>query len=61
LIVQLLRFGDGARRITTIAEIACVGPDSELELREIFAFVRTGTQPGGKITGEHRASGYKLD
>ena len=32
--------------------------DGELELHEIFAYVRTGTGPGGKVVGEHRASGY---
>ncbi len=27
-------------------------------MRPIFEFVRTGTGPGGKVLGEHRASGY---
>jgi pilus assembly protein CpaF len=33
-------------------------PDGELELHEIFQYVRTGTGPNGKVLGEHRASGY---
>ena len=31
---------------------------SEIELRPIFQFVRTGTGPGGKVVGQFRATGY---
>jgi pilus assembly protein CpaF len=58
MIIQQTRFSDGSRRVTSIAEIVGIDPDGELELHEIFAYIRTGTGPGGKVLGEHRASGY---
>jgi pilus assembly protein CpaF len=58
VIVQQSRLSDGARKITSIAEVGDISPDGELEIREIFSFARTGTDPHGKILGEYRASGY---
>jgi pilus assembly protein CpaF len=58
MIIQQTRFSDGSRRVTAISEIVGMDPDGELELHEIFGYVRTGTGPGGKVLGEHRASGY---
>jgi pilus assembly protein CpaF len=58
VIIQQTRFSDGSRRVTAISEIVGMDPDGELELHEIFGYVRTGTGPGGKVLGEHRASGY---
>ncbi len=58
MVIQQTRFSDGSRRVTSISEIVGMDPDGELELHEIFGYVRTGTGPGGKVLGEHRASGY---
>ena len=58
LVVQQSRFSDGARRVTAVSEVSGIGDEGQLELRPIFEFVRTGTGPGGKVLGEHRATGY---
>jgi pilus assembly protein CpaF len=58
LIVQQSRLSDGSRKVTAISEITGIGDNGEIEMRPIFEFVRTGTGPGGKVIGEHRATGY---
>jgi len=58
LILQQTRFSDGSRRITSISEVVGLDDDGEVEIHEIFGYFRTGTGPGGKVLGEHRASGY---
>jgi pilus assembly protein CpaF len=58
LVVQQSRYSDGSRRIADISEVAGIGDDGQIEIRPIFEFVRTGTGPGGKVLGEHRATGY---
>jgi pilus assembly protein CpaF len=58
LVVQQSRFSDGARRITAVSEVTGIGDEGQIEMRPIFEFVRTGTGPGGKVLGEHRATGY---
>jgi pilus assembly protein CpaF len=58
LIVQQMRFSDGSRKVTNIAEVGDVGPDGEVEIREIFVYIRTGTDAKGKILGEYRATGF---
>jgi pilus assembly protein CpaF len=58
VILQQTRFSDGSRRVTSISEIVGLDDDGALELYEIFGYVRSGTGPGGKVLGEHRATGY---
>lgn len=58
LIVQQTRFSDGSRKISDIAEVSGIEDDGSIGIRSIFQFVRTGTGPGGKVLGEHRATGY---
>jgi len=58
LIVQQSRLSDGSRRVTAVSEVTGVNDDGEIELNEIYSFVRLSTGPGGKIQGEFRASGY---
>jgi pilus assembly protein CpaF len=58
VIMQQTRFSDGSRRVTSISEVVGMNDDGEIELYEIFGYVRTGTGPGGKVVGEHRATGY---
>ena len=59
IIVQQIRFPDGARKITHITEIA--GYDSEedeMVIEDIFEYRRTGHDERGKATGEWLATGY---
>lgn len=58
VIVQQSRLSDGSRKVTAISEVVGIDETGEIELRPIFEFVRTGTGPGGKVIGEHRATGY---
>lgn len=58
LIVQQSRMSDGSRRVTAISEVVGVDDDGDVELNEIYSFVRLSTGAGGKIAGEFRASGY---
>jgi pilus assembly protein CpaF len=58
LIVQQSRLSDGSRRVTAISEVVGVDDDGDVELNELYSFVRLSTGEGGKITGEFRASGY---
>jgi pilus assembly protein CpaF len=58
LIVQQSRLSDGSRRVTAVSEVAGINDDGEVELNEIYSFVRLSTREGGQIVGEFRASGY---
>jgi pilus assembly protein CpaF len=59
LIVQQSRLSDGSRKVTAISEIIGIDREtSEIELRPIFEFIRTGTGDKGKVEGEFRATGY---
>jgi pilus assembly protein CpaF len=58
LIVQQSRLSDGSRRVTAVSEVVGIDDDGDVELNEIFSFVRLSTAGDGKITGEYRASGY---
>ena len=59
MIVQQSRFADGSRRIAAVSEVVGIDDETgEIELRPIFEYVRTGTGEGGKVLGEHRATGY---
>jgi pilus assembly protein CpaF len=58
LVVQQTRFNDGSRRVTNISEICGIDDNGEIVVREIFKFVRTGTNADGKVVGDFRATGY---
>jgi pilus assembly protein CpaF len=59
LIVQQSRYGDGSRKISSIAEVAEIDRDSgAVETRIIFEFERSGTGPNGEVLGDFRATGY---
>jgi pilus assembly protein CpaF len=58
LIVQLSRFPDGSRRITSISEV--VGMEGEVvTMTEIFKFQTTGVDQNRRIVGEFRATGLR--
>lgn len=56
LVVQLQRFPDGKRRVTSISEITGMEGEAIL-MQEIFKFVRTGNGPEGAATGHFQATG----
>jgi len=59
IIVQQSRLSDGSRKVTAISEVVGIDSDSsEIELRPIFEYIRTGTGPKGQVIGEFRATGY---
>ena len=59
VIVQQSRLSDGTRKVTAISEVTGIDHDTtEIELRPIFEFIRTGTGPKGEVQGEYRATGY---
>ncbi|RYE77307.1 MAG: CpaF family protein [Myxococcales bacterium] len=59
MVVQQSRYADGSRRVAAITEVVGIDDETgEIELRPIFEYVRTGTGEGGKVLGEHRATGY---
>ena len=53
LIVQQERFSDGVRRITHVTEIKGI-VNRDIDLHNLFAFVRAGSTPEGLIRGEFR-------
>lgn len=56
IIVQLTRFSDGTRKVTSITEIT--GRDeNKILTHEIFKFVQTGVDENGKIHGYFTATG----
>lgn len=58
MVVQLTRFSDGRRRITSIAEITGLEGDI-IQMQEIFKFQKTGISPEGKILGHFQATGIR--
>ncbi len=58
LIVQLQRFSDGKRRLTSITEIS--GMEHEvIQLQELFHFVRQSTSADGQVRGVYTATGIR--
>jgi pilus assembly protein CpaF len=58
VIVQLQRFSDGKRRVTSIAEITGLEGDI-IQMQEIFKYVRTSTGDDGKVEGHFQATGVR--
>ncbi len=58
LVVQVQRFPDGARRVTSISEIT--GMEGEvIQMHEIFKFVSAFTDKDGKLHGSFKATGIR--
>ncbi|MCA0989600.1 CpaF family protein [Guptibacillus algicola] len=57
LIVQTSRQPDGGRKVVSIAEIAEV--NGEIEIHDIFRYVREGVTADGKVKGHFEATGYR--
>ncbi|MCM3749937.1 CpaF family protein [Paenibacillus pasadenensis] len=56
LVVQTLRLPDGTRKIVSVAE--AVNEGSELKLKELFRYRRTGTDKNGRGIGYFETTGY---
>ncbi len=56
IFVQISRFSDGSRKLTSIAEVASMH-DGEIKLQEIFVYSRTGINENGRIEGRYSATG----
>jgi pilus assembly protein CpaF len=58
VIVQLQRMSDGKRRVTSIAEITGLESDN-IQMQEIYKYVRTGTGADGSVEGHFAATGVR--
>ncbi len=58
VILQLQRFSDGKRRVTSIAEVTGLEGDI-LQMQEIYKFVRTSTDDDGTVQGHFMATGVR--
>ena len=58
LIVQLVRFRDGSRRVVSIAEVQRMEND-QVVMQDIFTFERAGVDGHGNVIGQFRPSGIR--
>ncbi len=58
IIVQVMRFRDGSRRVTSLCELKS-GAD-ELQAIELFRFKAEGVDDEGRIVGRHEATGAPI-
>jgi pilus assembly protein CpaF len=56
IFVQISRFSDGSRKLTSIAEVASMH-DGEIKLQEIFSYRRSGIGEDGRVQGQYSATG----
>ncbi|NOY75221.1 MAG: CpaF family protein [Kiritimatiellaeota bacterium] len=54
LIVQQERFSDGIRRITHITELRGLH-ERDIELHNLFAYIKLGTTPDGEVRGDFKS------
>lgn len=59
ILVHLGRLRDRTRRVMEISEVGEVREDGEIEVNPVYSFEEEG-ECGGKVVGELRATGYKL-
>jgi pilus assembly protein CpaF len=57
IFVQIARFPDGARKLTSISEVDRVSRGTEVILRDLFLYRQTGVAPDGTILGHFAATG----
>jgi pilus assembly protein CpaF len=58
VVIQVSRFSDGTRKISSISEI--VGMErNTITMQEIFYFEKTGVEKGGEILGNYRPTGIR--
>lgn len=59
LIVQVMRFRDGRRRVVSISEV--IGDNADLQAVELFRFRAAGQDEQGNIRGEHEYTGASIE
>ncbi len=58
VVIQLVRFSDGSRRVTKISEITGM-EGSTIVMQDIYVFEQRGIDSDGRIVGEFRATGIR--
>lgn len=58
VIIHLVRFADGTRKIVKIAEITGMEGNT-IVMQDIFCFEQRGIDPDGRVLGEFRATGVR--
>jgi pilus assembly protein CpaF len=58
LVIQLIRFSDGTRKVTRIAEITGMEGNT-IVMQDIFSYVQKGIDKDGNVIGEFKASGIR--
>lgn len=58
LIIQLVRFSDGTRKVVKISEITGM-EGSIIVMQDIFVFEQSGVNKDGKVIGEFKATGIR--
>ncbi len=51
IIVQLMRFNDGSRRVVKVSEMVGLDPDGSYQLLDVFEFKQEGVEEGGRVKG----------
>jgi pilus assembly protein CpaF len=51
IIVQLMRFNDGTRRVVKVSEMVGLDPDGSYQLLDVFEFKQEGVGEGGRVQG----------
>jgi len=52
IIVQLMRFNDGTRRVVKVSEMVGLDPDGSYQLLDVFQFKQEGVGEGGRVQGK---------
>jgi pilus assembly protein CpaF len=58
LIIQLVRYSDGTRKVTRISELTGMEGNT-IVMQDVFVFEQTGVNQDGKIIGEFKATGIR--
>jgi len=58
VVIQITRYSDGTRKISSISEIVGMEKDT-ITMQEIFYFEKTGMGENGEIFGKYKASGIR--
>jgi len=58
LVVQMTRFRDGTRKVSSVAEVIAATEDA-VEIEEIYRFERSGMDGAGNMVGKFVATGYR--
>jgi pilus assembly protein CpaF len=58
VVVHVSRFSDGSRKITGITEVAGLGENFQVNLKDIFIFEHRGMDSEGNLLGEFKPTGF---